>query len=116
MLGIPHLVIYRLSTLSFWIAQRIINVRYISLANILLDTLGEKASSFRSLELLQREVSADNISREVLRLMDDPVYRDDCLRQYSLVRNLFIDKHATVAVARYISKIADHPLQQGGVD
>jgi len=116
MLGIPHVVIYRLSALSFWIARRIIKVSYISLANILLDTLGEKASSFRSLELLQREVSADNISREVLRLMDDSVYRDDCLRHYSLVRDLFIDRHATAAVARYISEIADHPLQQGGVD
>lgn len=106
MLGVPHVVIYRLSPVSFWLARRIIKVNYISLANILLDTLGSEASAFRSLELLQKEVSSANILREVLRLMDDPAHRSTCLEQYGLVRNLFIDKHATETIADHIAALA----------
>jgi lipid-A-disaccharide synthase len=105
MLGVPHVVIYRLSPISFWLARRIIKVNYISLANILLDTMGKEASAFRSLELLQKDVSAENILREVLLLMDDPAHRSDCLQQYDLVRNLFINKHATEAVAGHIASL-----------
>lgn len=106
MLGVPHVVIYRLSPVTFWIARRIIKVNYISLANILLDTLGAEASAFRSLELLQKDVSAGNILAEVLRLMDDPDHRSDCLQQYRRVRNLFIGKEATKTVAAHIAAIA----------
>jgi len=112
MLGVPHVVIYRLSPVTFWIARRIIKVNYISLANILLDTLGAEASAFRSLELLQKDVSADNILAEVLLLMDDPDHRNDCLQQYRLVRNLFLEKHATKAVAAHIAAIA-HAVPSG---
>lgn len=105
MLGVPHVVIYRLSPISFWLARRIIKVNYISLANILLDTMGSGASAFRSLELLQHDVSAENILREILRLMDDPDHRSDCLQQYGLVRNLFINKHATETVSDHIAAL-----------
>ncbi|NLI28808.1 MAG: lipid-A-disaccharide synthase [Nitrospiraceae bacterium] len=112
MLGVPHVVIYRLSPVTFWIARRIIKVNYISLANILLDTLGAEASAFRSLELLQKDVSAGNILGEVLRLMDDPEHRNDCLQQYRLVRNLFLGKEATKTVAGHIAAIA-HAVPSG---
>ena len=106
LLGVPHVVIYRLSPVTYWLGRRIIKVRYISLANILLDTMEEKASSFRALELLQDDVRAANIRHEVLRLMDDSAYRADCLEQFRLVRTVFLEKHATERVADHVARLA----------
>lgn len=106
LLGVPYVVIYRLSPITFWLGRRIVRVRHISLANILLDAMGENASPFRATELLQDEVQAKNICREVLRLMTDSAYRSDCLEQFRLVRSVFLQKHATERVADHVARLA----------
>ncbi len=106
LLGVPHVVVYRLSPITFWLGRRIVKVRYISLANILLDAMGANASAFRALELLQKDVKAESIRREVLRLMDDGAYRSDCLEQFRLIRTAFLQKHATERAAEHIARLA----------
>ncbi|HSW63064.1 MAG TPA: lipid-A-disaccharide synthase [Dissulfurispiraceae bacterium] len=105
LLGVPHVIIYRVSPITFWLGRRIVKVRHVSLANILLDAMGEKASPFRATELLQDDVQAANISREVIRLMDDSAYRADCLEQFSLVSTVFLQKYATERVADHVARL-----------
>ncbi len=106
LLGVPHVVVYRLSPITFWLGKRIVKVRHISLANILLDTMATNASAFRTLELLQDDVRAENIRREMMRLMGDAAYRSDCLEQFRLVRKIFLQKHATERAADHIARLA----------
>ncbi|HMK43627.1 MAG TPA: lipid-A-disaccharide synthase [Dissulfurispiraceae bacterium] len=106
LLGVPHVVVYRLSPLTFWLGKRIVKVRYISLSNILLDTLGTDAAPFRIVELLQDDANPAAIAAEVMRLTDNAAYRADCLRQFELVRELFRHKHATAVVADRVEMFA----------
>ena len=61
LLGLPCVVLYRLSPVSYFIGRLLVHVKHFSLPNILLD------ESFET-ELLQDEVTPDRIAEELWRL------------------------------------------------
>ncbi|MDH3526526.1 MAG: lipid-A-disaccharide synthase [Gammaproteobacteria bacterium] len=61
----PMVVAYRLSSLTYRIAQRLVKTRYYSLPNLL---AGQPVVR----ELIQDEVTADNLGRELMKILDDP--------------------------------------------
>ncbi len=64
MAGTPMIVVYRVSSLSYWLAKRLVRVRHIGLANLV---------AGRSIvpELIQHEASAENIAMYALQMLGD---------------------------------------------
>ncbi len=92
---LPQVVCYRGGALSFAIGKRLVNVKYISLVNLIMDAPVVK-------ELIQQDLSAKNISEELERLLHDEVYRDNMLLQYELLRRNLGGGGASWKVAQYL--------------
>jgi lipid-A-disaccharide synthase len=61
--GIPEVVCYKGSTISYEIAKRLIKVKYISLVNLILDKPAVK-------ELIQHDLTPENLTTELRKLLD----------------------------------------------
>jgi lipid-A-disaccharide synthase len=68
--GVPEIVCYKGSTVSYQIARRLIKVKYISLVNLIMDKLVVK-------ELIQDDLTPENLRRE----LDDLLHNDNRRRQ-----------------------------------
>lgn len=78
-IGTPQVVCYGMNPLSFHIAMAILKVKYISLANLILDKLIFK-------ELLQEKCTADAIAAELEQLTCNAAYRAAMQQDYANVR------------------------------
>lgn len=78
-IGTPQVVCYGMNPLTWRIAISILKVKYVSLANLILDKLIFK-------ELLQEKCTAENISAELDRLMTDDSCRTRMQQDYAAVR------------------------------
>ena len=92
LIGTPQVVGYKMAALTAAIARRIIKVRYVSLANLILDRL-----AFR--ELLQENFTVPNLLSELDRLVFDESYRATMQASYAEVRRLLGGAGASDAVA-----------------
>ena len=61
--GVPEVVCYKGSTISFEIARRLVKVKYISLVNLILDRPAVK-------ELIQHNLTPANLTAELRRILD----------------------------------------------
>lgn len=93
LIGTPQVVTYKVAAASAFIMRRIIKVKYVSLANLIIDRLAFK-------EFLQENFTVDNILGEVNRLLDDEAYRSAMLSDYAEVRTLLGGTGASRSVAR----------------
>ena len=65
LMGVPQIVCYRTTRLSYWIGKSVIQVNYISLVNLILN----KPSIT---ELIQHDFNAKNLSAEITTLLNNP--------------------------------------------
>lgn len=72
LLGVPMLIAYRLSPLTYWLGRQLVKIPFIGLPNIIAGRSIVK-------ELIQHEASAENMALEIERLLNDQDYRADCL-------------------------------------
>ncbi len=79
LLGVPMLIAYRLSPLTYWLGKQLVKIPFIGLPNII-------AARPIVKELIQHEANADNLAMEIERLLNDQVYRDQCLQALQQVR------------------------------
>lgn len=79
--GVPEVVCYKGSSVSFAIAKRLVKIKYISLVNLIMDKPVVK-------ELIQDEMTVANLSRELDRLLHDKERRQELERDYKQLRNL----------------------------
>lgn len=63
LLGTPHIVVYRMSPLTHYLAKRLVKIPFISIANIM---AGEKFVP----ELIQQEFTVDRLLEETLRITE----------------------------------------------
>lgn len=68
--GVPEVVCYKGSSLSYQIAKRLIKIKYISLVNLIMDKPVVK-------ELIQHDLTADNIKKE----LNDILHNDQRITQ-----------------------------------
>ena len=66
--GVPTIVFYRLAWLTYWIAKRIIKVKYIAMPNLLLNRLVYP-------ELIQSDATPDQIAEKALQFLQHPAIR-----------------------------------------
>jgi lipid-A-disaccharide synthase len=99
LLGIPIVVIYKLSPLTYWLASKIVKVSHISLVNIL---SGREVVR----ELLQAEVASVNIIGELRKIINNDPYRQQMLTAFEKVRQMFAGRRASDRVAEIIIQMA----------
>ena len=63
--GIPHIIIYKMSAITHWLARALAKVEYIGIANLI-------AESPMIPELIQKEASPENIARVTFDMLNDP--------------------------------------------
>lgn len=79
---LPQVVCYKSGAVSFAIGKRLVNIKYISLVNLIMDKPVVK-------ELIQNDMTAQNISNELARLLNDKPYRQTMINNYiDLVKHL----------------------------
>ena len=92
LIGTPQVVAYRTSALTALIARIILKIKYVSLANLILDR-----GAFH--ELLQEDFTTDRLVAEVRRLVEDEGCRSRMMADYAEVRELLGGTGASESVA-----------------
>jgi lipid-A-disaccharide synthase len=81
LLNVPEVVCYRTSGLSYWIAKRLIRVRYISLVNLIADREVVR-------ELIQGDFNTETLVEELGRILKGGAGREKMLSDYEELRQL----------------------------
>src|SRR5690606_11409614 len=79
--GVPQVVCYKGSPVSYQIARRLIKVKYISLVNLIMDKEVVK-------ELIQDELNPANLERELLNILKDQQRIMQIKKDYAALKNL----------------------------
>ncbi len=79
--GVPEVVCYKGSSISYQIAKRVIKIKYISLVNLIMDKLVVK-------ELIQNELTAENLKQELSLLLFDETKQRLLKKDYDELRNI----------------------------
>ncbi|MCZ6724093.1 MAG: lipid-A-disaccharide synthase [Gammaproteobacteria bacterium] len=95
LLGVPMCIVYKMSSLSYQILRRLITIPHIGLVNIV-------AGKSVVREFLQAEATAENISAEMFRLIDDPTYRQRIKDDLLLVRENLGEGDGSGKMARLV--------------
>ncbi len=106
LLGIPMVVVYKLSPLTYFIGKLIIKIKHIALVNVILDSSLKDDMGLRVKELLQKDVNKENLLKEINRLINDSEYRNSMLSQFRKTREFFMNKNASLRVAEIIEELA----------
>lgn len=99
LIGTPQVVGYRMAYLTYVMLKGMIKVKFISLANLILDR-----SAFR--ELLQDYFTADNLYAELDRILTDSSYKGRMLSDYAEIRRLLGGPGASLRAARAVKPAA----------
>lgn len=91
--GTPQVVGYITNPVTYWIAKRIVKIRFISLGNLIVDRLAFK-------EFIQDDCNADALVAEIRDLIENSVRREKMMSEYAEIRSLLGDRGASHAVAR----------------
>ena len=93
LIGTPQVVCYGGNEISYRIAKHFVKLKYISLANLIMD-----AGLFK--ELIQHECTPQLIMQELDRLLNDQHYREKMMKDYADVRTVLGGKGASAKVAK----------------
>ena len=91
--GTPQVVGYIIHPLTYWLAKKIVKIRYISLGNLIVDRLAFK-------EFIQDDCNPDALVKEVRELIENQERRDAMLAEYAEIRKLLGGTGASEAVAK----------------
>ncbi len=98
LLGIPMVVFYKLSPLTFFLGKLLIKVNFISLVNIL--SGGEVV-----VELIQRNATPENIVSELKRILTIDEYRYNMISKLQKIKEIMGRKTASAHVASIAGKL-----------
>jgi lipid-A-disaccharide synthase len=96
---LPQVVCYKTGGLSFAIGKRLVNVKYISLVNLIMDKLIVK-------ELIQQDFTSKNISAELKLVLNDVTYRNNMIHEYTELIKLLGGTGASSRIAKHLVKDA----------
>ena len=96
--GVPEVVCYKGSNISYQIAKRLIKVKYISLVNLIMDKLVVK-------ELIQNELTPGNLRKELDSLLNNETTQQQLKADYTSLRQLIGQGgHASARAAAIITE------------
>jgi lipid-A-disaccharide synthase len=98
LLGVPMVVVYKLFPITYLIGRIFINVKYISLVNLLMSREVVK-------ELIQWKATPENIICEIERIISDEQLRSSMTESFRKIRALFSGKNASRRVAEMVIEL-----------
>lgn len=81
LLGTPLVCVYKVSPLSWWIGQTLIDVDYYCLVNLILNRPVVS-------ELYQSDFSSEKLSAEIFKLLDEPMARERMVNDFAGLKDL----------------------------
>jgi lipid-A-disaccharide synthase len=100
---VPQVVCYKANSLTYLIAKSLIKVKYISLVNLIADKAVVK-------ELIQNDLTSENIGKELGKLLFNKEYRQEQLDEYKKIKAILGEKGASEKTAklmmRYLKEMA----------
>jgi lipid-A-disaccharide synthase len=96
--GVPMVIIYRLSSVSYLIGRLLVKVKCIGLANIV---VGRKVVP----ELIQGKVTPQRIAHEAEKILRDPATREHIQAEFKLVKEKLGERGVSDRVARIALQI-----------
>lgn len=100
LLNVPQVVVYKANPLSIAIARLVIQIKFISLVNLILDKLAVK-------ELIQKDCTPEDVADELDRLLNKKPYRQQVLDDYETLHHRMGEPGASERTARLIHKFLD---------
>ncbi len=101
--GVPEVVCYKGSPISYQIARRLIKVKYISLVNLIMDKLVVQ-------ELIQDELTPENLRRELDDLLHNPERQQRLAADYRQLHEILSQGgHASANAAHSILEFLSQP-------
>lgn len=97
--GVPQVVCYKGNQVSYWLARKLIKVKYISLVNLIMDKPVLK-------ELIQHELNEQNLKEELDRLLHDDAYKNRIKQDYQQLWDKLGSSDAATQAAAYIIALA----------
>lgn len=91
--GTPQVVGYITNPITYWIAKKIVKIKYISLGNLIIDKLAFK-------EFIQHDCNADALVEEIRDLIENQERRANMLADYADIRSALGGTGASASVAR----------------
>jgi lipid-A-disaccharide synthase len=79
--GVPEVVCYKGSNISYQIAKRVIKIKYISLVNLIMDKLVVK-------ELIQNDLTVSNLTNELTELLFNYKRQEQIKKDYADLKNI----------------------------
>lgn len=93
--GVPEVVCYKGSAISYFFAKRLIKVKYISLVNLVMDKLVVK-------ELIQQDLTEENLLKELTALLQPGPVREQLKKDYATLWTRLGEKNASRRAAEVI--------------
>ena len=82
--GVPEIVCYKASSISYQIAKRLVKLKFICLVNLIMDKEVVK-------ELIQNELTAENITKELNGILFDTLKRERIEMDYHELKKLLLE-------------------------
>lgn len=90
---VPEVVCYRAGRFSYYLVKALVKIKFISIVNLIMDKLVVK-------ELIQNELTSQNLRNELNRLLNDAHYRSDMLKEFSELEEKLGGEGASLRAAR----------------
>ena len=102
--GVPEVVCYKGSAISYQIAKRIISIKYISLVNLIMDKPVVT-------ELIQNDMNVENLRRELDMLLNDEARKNQLKEDYSKLKKLLSEggmasANAAKSIAAFMTSVS----------
>jgi lipid-A-disaccharide synthase len=95
---VPQVVCYIANPISYWIAKKLVKVKYISLVNLILNKPAVK-------ELIQGDLTAASLQEEINNLLQTPK-REELLKDYDALEKMLNEGNVAHNVAEIIAGLA----------
>jgi len=93
--NVPQVVCYKGNSISFWLATKLVKVKYISLVNLVMDKPVVK-------ELIQSALTAENLEMELRKILDDNNYLQAIQTDYAQLWTMLGAQPASANAAKAI--------------
>ena len=92
-MGVPMIVVYKVSPLTYWIGKKLVNVPSIGLVNLV---AGRQIVP----ELIQDDFNPEKLAEEAIRILENRQEREDMIRNLKVVKDTLGERGASERTAR----------------
>lgn len=106
-MGIPMVIVYKISPVSYWLAKKVIKTSFIGLVNLV---AGEKVVP----ELIQYEATAERLAEEVFNILENQDVIDIMKNKMKYVKESLGNAGASERTAKIALEMIRQPLKKQG--